>query len=75
MQIPGKRLKRTRLIRTDQYVVAVDVEAVVPDEDPSEPCFESETVQLLREVEDRARRGDLEWLRQHGKVYQSVDAA
>lgn len=75
MQIPGKRLKGTRLIRTDQYVVAVDVEAVVPDEDPSEPCFEPETVHFLREIEDRAQKGDLEWLRQHGKVYQSVDAA
>jgi hypothetical protein len=75
MQIPGKRLKRTRLVRTEQFVVAVEVEAVIPDDDPSEPCFESEAVQLLREVESRAKQGDLEWLRQHGKVYQSVDAA
>jgi hypothetical protein len=75
MRIPGKRLKRTRLVRTNQFVVAVEVEAVIPDDDTSEPCFESETVQLLREVENHAQQGDLEWLRQHGKVYQSVDAA
>jgi hypothetical protein len=55
--------------------VAVDVEAVIPDADPSEPCFEAETVELLREVEVRARRGDIEWLQNHGKVYAAVHAA
>lgn len=75
MRIPGKRLTRTRLVRTERYVVAVEVEAVIPDDDPSEPCFEAETVQLLREVESRAKQGDLDWLQQHGRVYQAVDAA
>jgi hypothetical protein len=75
MRIPGKRVMRTRLVRTDKYVVAVEVEAVVPDDDPSEPCFEAETVQLLREVEAHAKQGDLDWLRQHGRVYQAVDVA
>jgi hypothetical protein len=32
-------------------VVAVEVEMVIPPDDPSEPCYEAETVQLLREVE------------------------
>ncbi len=75
MRIPGRRIHRTRLVRTEQYVVAVDVEAVIPDADPSEPCFEAETVELLREVEVRARRGDIEWLQNHGKVYAAVHAA
>ena len=44
MRIPGPRIKRTRLIQTDKYVVAVEVEMVVPADDPSEPCYESETV-------------------------------
>jgi hypothetical protein len=30
MRIPGKRLKKTRLIQTENYVVAVDVEMVIP---------------------------------------------
>jgi hypothetical protein len=55
--------------------VAIEVEAVIPDEDPSEPCFEAETVQFLREVESKAKQGDLEWLRRHGRVYQAVDVA
>jgi hypothetical protein len=75
MHIPGQRIKRTRLIQTDRYVVAVDVEMVFPTDDPSEPCYESETVQLLREIKERAERGDLDWLTRQGKVYAAVGAA
>jgi hypothetical protein len=75
MRIPGDRVKRTRLIQTDKYVVAVEVEMVIPPDDPSEPCYESETVQLLREVKERAEQGDIAWLRNKGKVYQAIGAA
>jgi hypothetical protein len=74
MQIAGKRTNRTRWIRTARYVVAVEVELVIPDEDPSEPCYEAETVKWLKEVEEHAERGDVEWLRQHGKVYTALEA-
>lgn len=75
MLIAGKRLKRTRLIRTEKYVVAVDVEMVVPLDDPSEPCYESHTIELLKEVKDRAEQGDIEWLMEKGKVYAAVNVA
>ena len=75
MRIPGQRITRTRLIQTDKYVVAVEVEMVIPVDDPSEPCYESETVQLLREIKERAERGDLGWLTKKGKVYAAVEAA
>ena len=75
MRIPGERIKRTRLIQTEKYVVALEVEMVIPVDDPSEPCYEAETVQLLREVRERAERGDLAWLTQKGKVYAAVGAA
>jgi hypothetical protein len=75
MRIAGKRVRRVRLVRTDQFVVAVEVEAVIPDADPSEPCYESETVELLREVERNARLGNIAWLKQHGKVYAAISAA
>lgn len=75
MQLPGKRVRRTRLVRTDRFVVAINVEAVVPDAEPSEPCFEPEVVELLRQVESHAKNGDVEWLKQHGKVYAAVEAA
>ena len=75
MRVAGQRIKRTRLIQTDRYVVAVEVEMVIPIDDPTEPCYEAETVRLLREIKERAERGDLEWLQQRGKVYAAVDAA
>jgi hypothetical protein len=75
MGIPGQRVKRTRLIQTEKYVVAVEVEMVVPVDDPSEPCYESETVQFLKEVKEHAERGDLDWLTRKGKVYAAVGAA
>ncbi len=75
MRIPGERIKRTRLIQTDKFVVAVEVEMVIPVDDPSEPCYESETVQLLREVKDHAERGDVAWLTKNGKVYAAMEPA
>jgi hypothetical protein len=54
------------LVQTERYVVAVEVEMVIPADDPSEPCYEAEAVQRLREVRERAERGDVEWLKRHG---------
>lgn len=75
MRVPGRREKRTRLIQTERYVVAVEVEVVYPTDDPTEPSYEAETVRFLREVKDRAEAGDEAWLKRHGKVYAAVDAA
>jgi hypothetical protein len=75
MAIPGKHVTRTRFVHTDRFVVAVDVDAVIPDEDPSEPCFEPPTVEFLRQVELHARHDDREWLMRHGRVYERVTAA
>jgi hypothetical protein len=75
MRIPGQRIKRTRLIQTEKYVVAVEVEMVIPTDDPSEPCYEAETVQLLQEIKERAEHGDVSWLTQRGKVYAALGAA
>ena len=72
MQIEGKRIRRTRLVQRGRYVVSVDVEMVIPTEDPSEPCYDPETVALLKQVAEHAERGDLEWLRRYGKVYELV---
>jgi hypothetical protein len=67
-------LKRTRLIRAGRFVVAVEVEMVIPPDDPSEPRYEAETVQLLREVAEHAANGDRRWIQQHGTVYELVDS-
>lgn len=75
MRISGERITRTRLIQTETYVVAVEVEIVIPVDDPSEPCYESETVQFLQETQDRVEQGDLAWLTRKGEVYAAVGAA
>lgn len=75
MPIPGQRVKRTRFVHTDRFIVAVEVEAVIPDADPSEACFEPQTVKFLRDVEQHAQRADLPWLMNVGRVYQRVEAA
>jgi hypothetical protein len=74
MRIPGERIKRTRLIQTKEFVVAVEVEMVIPADDPSEPCYEPETVKLLREIKDHAERRDVAWLTARGKVYKAMEA-
>lgn len=75
MRIAGQRIKRTRLIQTGKYVVAVEVEVVIPVDDPSGLCYESEAVQFLREIKEYAERGDVAWLTKRGKVYAAVGAA
>lgn len=72
MRMKGKRLKRTRLIKKGRYIVEVEVEVVIPSADPRQPCYESETIELLRQVEARAEKGDMKWLRRVGKVYELV---
>lgn len=74
MRIPGNRVKRTRLVQSERFIVAVEVEMVIPVDDPSEPCMESETVELLKAIKEHADRGDREWLQQHGRVYQAFES-
>ena len=66
-------MTQTRLVQKGRFVVAVDVEMVIPPDDPSEPCREVETVSLLKEVSKHAGQGDRAWLARHGKVYELVE--
>lgn len=74
MKLDGKRVRISRWIHGESCVVKVDVEAVLPVDDPSEPCLESETIEYLRIVRDHADRGDVEWLKGVGEVYAKVPA-
>jgi len=51
------------------FVVRIEVEAVVPDADPSEPCFEPETAKMLDEAQRLADAGDLDALAELGDIY------
>jgi len=74
MKVKGKRIKRIRLIQKGRFVVALEVEMVIPPDDPIEPCYEAETVELIRQVEAHAEQGDVKWLRRVGKVFELVES-
>lgn len=63
MSIPGKRVKLKKWIHGSRFVVQVEVEGIVPDADPSEPCLEPKTVRWLDELQKLADSGDEEALR------------
>jgi hypothetical protein len=69
MKIKGKRIMVQRWIHAEPCVVRVEVEAVIPDADPSEPCLESETVRWLDDIQRQASAGQMEELAKVGQVY------
>jgi hypothetical protein len=68
-RIPGRRVRIPRWIHAGPCVVRVEVEAVIPDDDPSEPCLEPATVRWLDELQKLAEAGDVDELTRHGDVY------
>jgi hypothetical protein len=68
-QLPGKRLRVTKWIHGRVCVVRVEVDAVVPDADPSEPCLEPATLRWLDELQKLADAGDVEALADVGEVF------
>jgi hypothetical protein len=66
------REKRKRWVQRGDFAIEVEVEVVYPADDPSEPCLEPATVRWLDEVAKRAEKGDIEFLRQAGRVFQAV---
>ncbi len=67
--IKGKRIKLSQWIHGTQCVVRVEVDAVIPDADPSEPCFEPEAVKWMDELQRLADTGDVAALADVGDVY------
>lgn len=51
------------------FVVRVEVEGVIPENAPGEPCLELPVVRWLEEVQDHADQGDVSWLAKHGQVF------
>src|SRR5690348_15496517 len=64
---PSQRF--TQWVRGGGYAVAVEVEGIVPPEDPSVRCLNPGTVRYLEKLTERAAAGDLEELRKAGTVY------
>ena len=69
MELQGKRIKIERWIHATPCVVRVEVEAIIPDADPSEPCLEPQTLRFLDEIQAKANQGLVNELSQVGDVY------
>jgi hypothetical protein len=54
LQIEGKRIRRTQLVGKGRYVVSIETEMVVPEENPGEAGYEPETSELLRQASQHA---------------------
>jgi len=67
-----RREKRKRWVQRGRFAVEVDIEVIYPDDDPSEPCLEPESVRKLDEIARRAEQGDLDYLRSVGRVFEAV---
>lgn len=73
MKLQGKRIKVTEWFEGragfGPFAVRIEAEAVIPDFDPSEPCFEPPTLRMLDEVQRLADAGDVDALAKLGEVY------
>ena len=67
--IKGRRIKVPQWIYSTQCAVRVMVDAVIPDADPSEPCFEPPAVKWMDELQRLCDAGDVEALGKVGEVY------
>jgi hypothetical protein len=77
-RVKGRLLKLPQWIegrvRSGPFVVRVLAEAVIPQGDTSEPCFEPETLRWLDEIQRLADAGRIGELARYGTVYVSRSA-
>lgn len=69
MLLPGKPTRLTKWIHGSRCVIRVEVDAVIPDADPSQPYLEPSTVRWLDELQRLADAGDATTLAKAGDVY------
>jgi hypothetical protein len=71
--VKGQRIKVPQWIegtgRGGPFVVRIDADAIIPDEDQSEPCFEPATLRWLEQMQLLADQGQVDELAKHGTVY------
>ena len=69
MIFPGKKVRVPKWIHGNLCVVHVEVDAVIPDDDPSEPCLEPATARWLDHLQHLANDGNVDELAKIGEVY------
>lgn len=71
--IQGTKFKLLRWVEgqtsAGRFVVRLDVDAVIPDADTSEPCFEPAALRLLDDAQRLAAAGRLDDLARIGEVF------
>jgi hypothetical protein len=67
--LTGKRVKVPQWIHGQRCVVRVEVDAIIPDEDPSEPCFEPAAVKWMDRLQQLADEGNVAELAKLGRIY------
>jgi hypothetical protein len=67
--LQAKRIKIEQWIHAQACVVRVEVEAVIPDADASEPCLEPKTLRFLDDLQAKANQGLVNELAKFGDVY------
>jgi hypothetical protein len=55
-------------------IVVVEVPVIYASEQPDEPLLEAASIRLLDEITLRAQRGDRQWLRTVGRIYEPASA-
>lgn len=56
-------------IYADDCIVQVEVDAVIPDADPSEPCLEPPALRYLDHLQELANAGNIAELERHGNLF------
>jgi hypothetical protein len=71
--VSGKRIRIPQWLEgrsaAGPFVVRVEAEAIIPDADASEPCFEPTTVRWLEELQRLADDGQIDELSKQSTVY------
>ena len=69
MLIDGRKTRITKWIHGDRCVARVEVDAILPNFDLSEPYLEPAVVKFLDLLQEMAKAGRTDELAKHGQVY------
>jgi len=69
MTIEGEPVRVWRWVHSGPIAVHVEVDAVIPKDDPTEPCLTAEVARHLDYLQQLADEGNMAKLAQFGEVF------
>ena len=69
MGLAGTPTRISEWIRGDNFVVRVEVDAVIPNFEGAEPCLEPAAIRFLDDIQEKANRGLIADLEKVGEVF------